>query len=178
VPDAFGADQSACPLRKPLSAQGSEAFDRRRGLGGRPIDLVGELSAGDPGGLRPSTACYLLQHWRNGREGPLGSRRPTKSKTSGSNQTVLSRQFEPPVHHACPASSLRVRRSNRTMRRSRRSRLIQCGPQRSLQLLWSEATLAGQSPKRPIPTRSPPAPKPPTDPGSAKSCPSFPKAGS
>ena len=56
--------------------------------------------------------------------------------------------------------------------------LIQCGPQRSLQLLWSEATLAGQSPKRPIPTRSPPAPKPPTDPGSAKSCPSFPKAGS
>jgi Glycosyl transferases group 1 len=58
---------------------------------------------------------------------------------------------------------------------SRRSRLIQCG---SLQLLWSEATLAGQSPKRPTPTRSPPAPKPPTDPGSAKSCPSFPKAGS
>jgi hypothetical protein len=82
--------KSACPLRRPFSAQGSEAFDRRRGLGGRPIDLVGELSTGDPGGLRPSTACYLLQRWRNGREGPLGSRWPTKSRTSGSNQTVLS----------------------------------------------------------------------------------------
>ncbi len=44
-------------------------------LGPRPVDLVGELAAGDPGGLLPPAAGHLQRRRRHGGEGPRRRRR-------------------------------------------------------------------------------------------------------
>ena len=63
-------------LGRPLRPRRAAEADGRRRLGRGAVDLVGELAAGDPGGLHARPAGDLQRHRRHGREGHRRRRRP------------------------------------------------------------------------------------------------------
>ena len=70
-------------MRGTLRPAGPGPADGRGRLGRRPLAVVGELSAGDPGGLPPRPARDLQRHRRDGREG-----RPTASTACTSTSAI------------------------------------------------------------------------------------------
>ena len=70
------ATASNVTMRGQLRPRRPAAADGRRRLGGRPVALVGELAARDPGGVPPRPAGDLQRHRRHGREGHRRRRRP------------------------------------------------------------------------------------------------------
>ena len=74
---AAGADgRPARALLRQLPQSRSADADARGRLGGRAVDLVGELAGGHPGGLPARPPDHLQRHRRHGREGPQPGRRP------------------------------------------------------------------------------------------------------